>query len=134
MANETKTIRQTAFIPGAKPVQVYDCMVNAKKHAEFTGSDATSENKVGGKMTAWGGYISGTWLDLDRSKRIVQEWETSEWPEGYAPSRLEFTFTEKDGGTEIVMEQSEVPASQAESYRQGWIDYYWTPLQEYFSK
>ena len=26
-----------------------------------------------------------------------------------------------------------VPAEQADSYRQGWIDYYWTPLRAYFT-
>ena len=57
----------------------------------------------------------------------------AEWPEGYPPSRLEFRFEAKDDGTEVTMIHSEVPASQAEAYRQGWVDYYWTPLKEYFS-
>jgi hypothetical protein len=31
------------------------------------------------------------------------------------------------------MVHSQVPASQADQYRQGWVDYYWTPLKAYFS-
>lgn len=105
---ETTTITQTVIIP-AKPVQVYDAFVNSKKHEAFTGAKATG------------------------ARRIVQQWQTSEWPEGYRASKLEFTFEEADGGTKVTMVHSDVPSSQAEAYRQGWFDYYWTPLQEYFS-
>ena len=35
---------------------------------------------------------------------------------------------------EITMHHSDVPAEQAEEYRQGWIDNYWKPLKEYFEK
>jgi activator of HSP90 ATPase len=127
------TIKQTVFI-AAKPGEVYDALIDAKKHAEFTGAKATSQPKVGGKFTAWDGYISGRHLLLERDKRIVQEWKTTEWPEGYPPSKLEFTLKEKYGGTELAMLQTDVPAEQAASYEQGWKDFYWHPLNEYFKK
>ena len=38
------------------------------------------------------------------------------------------------GGTEVRMVHSNVPAEQADSYRQGWVDFYWNPLKAYFSK
>ena len=38
------------------------------------------------------------------------------------------------GGTELRMVHSNVPAEQADSYRQGWIDHYWTPLKAYFAQ
>jgi activator of HSP90 ATPase len=47
---------------------------------------------------------------------------------------LEFTFKEKKGGTEVTMVQSRVPADQAEPYRQGWTNFYWKPMKEYFEK
>jgi len=71
---------------------------------------------------------------LEKGKRIVQEWKTTEWPAGYPPSIVEFLFKEKKGGTELTMVHSKVPAEQAESYRQGWIDFYWEPLKKYFRK
>jgi activator of HSP90 ATPase len=133
MSLETTTIEQTVFLP-AKPVQVYDALINARKHSEFTGAAAACDPVVGGRFTAWDGYISGTNLELERARLIVQEWKTSEWPDGYPPSRLEFRFAAKDDGTEVTMVQSDVPALQAENYRQGWFDYYWKPLEEYFAK
>ncbi len=128
---KTKTIEQSTLIP-ARPEEVYDAMLIGKIHAEFTRSKATSTPKVGGKFTAYDGYIWGKHLELVKGRKIVQEWQTTEWPANAAPSIVEFNFEEKEGGTELTMIHSRVPEEQAESYRQGWIDYYWEPLEEYF--
>lgn len=130
---KTTAITQKIIIP-ALPEEVYDAFMDAKKHSAFTGAKATIDPRVGGEFTAWDGYIWGRNLELEKPKRIVQEWITSEWPEGYPPSKLELTFTKAEGGTEIVMHHSNVPAEQAEDYRQGWIDNYWEPLKNYFTK
>ena len=127
---ETTTIKQVVFIP-AKPVQVYEAFVDEKKHADFTGAKATCDPKVGGDFTAWDGYIFGKNMVLEKGKKLVQEWMTTEWPD-YPPSVVEFSFTEKDNGTEVTMVHSKVPSEQSESYRQGWIDFYWEPLKQYF--
>lgn len=132
MAARLKTITQTVFLP-ATPGQVYDAFVNPRVHAAFTGAPATGVARVGAAFTAWDGYISGVYLELDKNRRIVQEWSTTEWPEGATPSRVEFSLTAVDSGTQVRMVHSRVPADQADAYRQGWIDYYWSPLQAYFN-
>jgi activator of HSP90 ATPase len=133
MKLKTTTITQKVIIP-ALPEEVYDAFTNAKKHSEFTGSKATGKPTVGGKFTAWDGYISGKNLELEKGKRIVQEWVTTEWPQGYPPSRLELTFREVGGKTELTMVHSDVPAEQENDLKQGWIDFYWEPLKDYFKK
>jgi activator of HSP90 ATPase len=127
------TIKQREFI-AAKPVEIYDAFLNDQKHSAFTGAKATCDRRVGGKFTAWDGYISGKNVKLENGRRIIQEWKTSEWPQGYPPSIIEFTFKERGGGTEVKMVQSHVPATQADSYKRGWKDYYWAPLKKYFGK
>ncbi len=128
----TTTIQQTDFIAGAKPYEVYDALVDARKHAEFTGAKATGQAKVGAKFTAWDGYITGKHLVLEPGRRLVQEWTTNEWPAGASPSRLEWTFVAKGDGTQVTLVHTDVPAEQAETYRTGWIDYYWDPLKQFF--
>jgi len=130
---KVKTINQRVIIP-ATPSEVYDAFIDAEKHSAFTGSKATCDPRVGGKFTAWDGYISGKNLKLEKGMRIVQEWVTTEWPEKYPPSRLELIFKKVEKGTEILMIHSEVPAEQADEIAQGWIDFYWEPLKEYFKK
>ncbi len=129
----TRTIKQTRFIP-AKPIDVYDAFLDAKRHSEFTGSKAKCEPRVGGKFTAWDGYISGKNLELERGKRIVQQWKTTEWPRNYAPSIVEFKFKKEGHGTRLTMVHSNVPAEQVDSYEQGWVDAYWEPLKAYFER
>jgi len=130
---EVTTIRQKIVVQ-ASPDDVYEAFIDAKKHSAFTGSKATCDPNVGGKFTAWDGYISGKNLELEKGKRIVQEWMTTEWPPDYPPSRLELTFKKIKEGTEILMVHSNVPAEQADGYKQGWTDFYWKPLKEYFKK
>jgi len=131
MASRVRTITQKVVIP-TTPDRLYDAFINPRIHAAFTGSPATGSARVGGTFTAWDGYISGVNRELVKGRRIVQDWQTTEWPEGAKPSRVEFSFASVKGGTEIRMVHSMVPAEQADAYRQGWIDYYWDPLQAYF--
>src|SRR5208337_1923164 len=133
MKKEVTTIKQSVIIP-ASPKEVYDAYVDPKKHSEFTGSKATGKPVVGGKFTAWDGYISGKFLELEDGKRVVQEWISTDFPEGYGPSRLELCFNKVPQGTELVMVQSGVPEEIADDAAEGWVEWYWDPLKEYFSK
>jgi activator of HSP90 ATPase len=133
MPPSIKTIKQKALIP-ASPREVYDALVTARTHAAVTGAPATGRARVGGRFTAYDGYIMGVHRELVAGKRIVQEWTTTEWPEGAAASRLEITLKPAKGKTSLQMVHSNVPASQAAGYRQGWIDYYWKPLKAYFAR
>lgn len=133
MKPKVATIKQEVVLP-ASPDELFEAFVDAGKHSAFTGSKATGQAKVGAKFTAWDGYISGKNLELEKGKRIVQEWKTTDWPEDQAPSRLELTFKKVREGTQILMIHSIVPADQADDIRQGWIDFYWNPLKQYFKK
>lgn len=133
MSMKATTIKQKTLIP-ATPDEVYDAFMEAKKHSAFTGSKATSDPKVGGEFTAWDGYISGRNLELVKGKKIVQEWSTTDWPDKFPPSRLELTFKEAKGGTEISMIHSNVPAEQADDLAEGWNEFYWKPMKEYSTK
>jgi activator of HSP90 ATPase len=133
MSTKVTTIRQKTLI-AATPDEVYEVFTNSRKHSAFTGSKATCSPKVGGKFTAWDGDIAGRNLELEKGKKIVQEWSTTEWPDGYSPSRLELTLKKVKGGTEIWMIHSNVPAEQADDLAEGWTEFYWRPLKEYFAK
>ena len=132
-SRKTVTISQTVYIP-AKPVEVYDMFLNPRKHAQFTGAKATIQRRIGGKFTAWDGYISGTIIEMVPRKKIVQEWQTTEWPSGMEPSILELQFNHEGDGTTITLTQSKVPSAQAKGYEKGWNDFYWEPLKKYFNR
>lgn len=132
MKKQVTTVKQTVVIP-ASPKEVYEAYVDPKKHSKFTASKATGKAVVGGKFTAWDGYIFGKYLECEEGKRVVQEWNTTDWLDGYGPSKLELTFREVSKGTEITMVHSDVPKEQADEITEGWIEFYWDPLKKYFS-
>jgi len=133
MKLEVTTLKQKVVIP-ASPSVVYEAFVDPKKHAEFTGSKATGKARVGAKFTAWDGYIFGKFLAFEPAKCLAQEWQTTEWPEGYPPSIFELTFKEVPGGTEVTMVHSNIPREQEKELADGWIEFYWDPLKKHFKK
>ena len=125
---ETKIIRQLVTFK-ASPHDVYEMLMDSKKHAAFTGDDAEIDRKVGGRFSVWGGYIDGTNLELVPDRKIVQSWRGSDWPEGHY-SQVVFDLKEKDGVTTLNFEQTGVPEEFYEDIAQGWHDYYWQPMQD----
>lgn len=133
MAIKTRTIVQKVMIP-APPGEVYEAFMDPQKHSDFTHTETTGSQEVGGEVSAGDGYISARNIELKRGEKIVQEWTTSQWPKGYPPSILQLDLKEVDGGTELTMTHSKVPDGQADDYTEGWKEYYWEPMAEYFQK
>ena len=128
---KTDSIRVSAVIP-ADPKAIYEAWMSSKGHGAMTGSGATVTARVGGKFTAGDGYISGTTLELEPGARIVQSWRTTEFAEEDPDSRLEVLLEKASGGTRVTLVHTNIPRGQGAEYRQGWIDFYFTPMKEYF--
>ncbi|MEW6085228.1 MAG: SRPBCC domain-containing protein [Chloroflexota bacterium] len=123
----------TAII-SAKPSEVYEAWLSTEGHSAMTGSPAQIDGKVGGKFSAWDGYIFGSMLDLSPNERILQAWRTTEFPEDAPDSRVEIILEKAAGGTKITLAHSNMPPDQMKDYRQGWEDFYFNPMREYFGK
>lgn len=118
----------------AQPAQIYKAWLSTKGHSEMTGSPAKVNGRVGGKFTAWDGYIFGTTIELKSNERILQAWRTTEFPEDAPDSRLEISFEESGGGTRVTLTHTNMPKDQIANYRQGWEDFYFQPMSEYFER
>ncbi len=116
----------------AGPGEIYQAWLTSEGHTSMTGSPAQVDGKVGGKFSAWDGYITGSTLELTPDQRIVQAWRTSEFPDNAPDSRLEILLEEKDGNTIVTLFHSGLPPEQADSYRHGWEDFYFKPMKKYF--
>lgn len=114
--------------------EIYNAWLSSDGHSALTGSTASVDGSVGGKFTAWDGYIFGSTLELTPDRRIVQAWRTSEFPDDVPDSHLEVLLEEVEGGTRVTLKHTNMPEDQTDSYRQGWEDFYFKPMREYFSK
>ena len=93
------TIRQTVTLAAA-PRTVYSALMDSRQHARLTNAPARISSKVSGSIMAYGGYITGTNLELLPYKKIVQAWHMQDWPAGHL-SRCTFRLERVRGGTRL---------------------------------
>jgi activator of HSP90 ATPase len=114
--------------------KIYKAWLSSDGHSAMTGSPAKVTKRVGGKFTAWDGYIYGKTLELEHPHRILQAWQTSEFPEDAPDSVVEILLKETKNGTKLTLKHTNMPDEQVDSYRQGWEDFYFKPMKEYFKR
>jgi activator of HSP90 ATPase len=127
-----KTIRQTVKLP-VSAAEVYEALMDSRKHARLTGSSARISRKILGAFSTFGGYASGINLDLVPHRKITQSWRASDWEPG-AYSTVTFLL-EPAGKKACVLKfvHHDVPREHAASIADGWRQYYWEALTTFFS-
>ena len=129
---DTTTIRQSVSF-NASPQDVYEMIMDSKKHESLSGEKASISREVGGAFTAWGDHISGINLVLQPARKIVQAWRARDWWADHY-SIVTFDLHEVDGGTELRFTQIGVPPHRFDGHSRGWIETYWQPMEELFDK
>ncbi len=126
---KTKTIKQTVTLATA-PAEVYDLLINSKKHSALTGGPVSMSKKVNGTFEVFNGYCHGYNIELVENKKIVQAWHFAEdgWPDDHF-SICTFLFTKVPGGTKLSFTQLDIPEHKAESLKDGWKQFYWKPMK-----
>jgi uncharacterized protein YndB with AHSA1/START domain len=129
-----KTEFTVSTILPATPEKVFEAWLSSGGHSAMTGSPATVEPRVGGKFSAWDGYITGKTLEMKPNSRIVQAWRTSEFSDENPDSRLEILLEPTKRGTKLTLIHSDIQDGRAESYESGWDENYFQPMKEFFRK
>jgi activator of HSP90 ATPase len=124
-------LKMSVTIP-AKPEEIYESWLDSQKHSDMTGSEAKVNPKINGKFTAWDGYIEGKTIELETGRRIVQKWRTTDFPDDSPDSTVEIILEKVEKGTKIVLIHTEIPEGQKNAYKQGWKDFYFEPMKDYF--
>lgn len=125
---KTKTVRQTAFF-NATPHEVYEMLMDSKRHSEFSEAKARISRNVGGRFTAYDGWIEGTNTKLAKDKMIIQRWRGADWPPGHF-SVATFKLVKKGNGTELKFSQSGVPIDKFKDISEGWKEFYWRRMKK----
>lgn len=128
----SQPIRQVVTFP-VSPHEVYEALMDSRKHAAFTHASAKISRRMGGTFTAYDGYISGKNLELIPDQLIRQSWRAVDWEEGVF-STVSFEFSAIPEGTRLDFTHTDVPDGTEAEFTQGWIDNYWDPMQILFTK
>ena len=79
---DTSTIRMVEKFQ-CKAAEFYDAMTRIEMVTAFTRSRAKLDPVKGGKFELFQGNISGTFVELDPNRKIVQRWRYKQWPSGH---------------------------------------------------
>ncbi len=134
MAIKTSSFRQQVAL-NTTPQVIYTILIDSTAHTKLTGAKAKISAKAGGAFTVYDGYAFGKNIDLLPGKRIVQTWRAKEdkWPTDHDSIIVFELKALGKGRTKLVFEHREVPAAMANDLKQGWTDFYWTPLRMMFN-
>jgi activator of HSP90 ATPase len=121
----------TDIIPASSST-IYDAWLDTRGHTAMTGGKAKMSNRLGEKVSAWNGYISGKNLVLEPGKRIVQTWRTTNFTDQDPDSKIAVTLTPVEGGTQVTLYHSDVPDGQTSYEKGGWQSHYFEPMKKYF--
>lgn len=122
----------TAEMPTG-PQAVFDAWMDSRAHTAMTGGRAEIDPVVGGRFTAWNGYIAGTTLVLEPPVRIVQAWRTTAFADDEPDSEVELVLAPVASGTSLTLRHRKVPEGHPGYEENGWQEHYFAPMQRYFA-
>ena len=128
---DTRVITHEVFV-NAPVHDVFEALVDSRRHAEMTGEAAHIDRKPGGAFTTFGGRVSGKTIELVTDRTIVQDWRGADWAPGYH-SRVAISLqpVNEGRGTQLSLAHAGVPAEHVEEISGGWRTHYWSKLPEY---
>jgi len=123
--NVTTLTDSTEFRTSAD--QLYQTFTDPGRIAAFTRSTPLvfEGAKIDGKFELFGGNVSGSYIELEEPKRIVQKWRLAQWPQGhFSTLKIRFEQNDVDHVTVMRVDWEGVPAGQEEVTKRNWGEYY----------
>ncbi|MEP7263525.1 MAG: SRPBCC domain-containing protein [Bacteroidota bacterium] len=122
------------YVIYASPEKVFEALTDTGIIAAWGGGIGVVENKPGGKFELFDGWASGEVLVYKPGKELSYTWRPSEWDKKTPSSTASFLFKTHAAGTEIILNHTQFPSVQeATKHKDGWIDFVFEPLNEYFT-
>ena len=114
----------------------FDAWLSEKEHSNMVSDHpkCSFDVKEGGKWRV--DSLEGDFIEIDRQDfRIVMNWRyTDGWDDNeFSKLTVEFVPASKDTCT-IKLNHTNVPDELGEEVKEGWDDYYFEGMKEYFSK
>ncbi len=118
------------FLLNAQPEEVYAALTFAPTITLWTGEEAIMEPIPGTEFSLWNGNISGTNIEFEPGKKIVQHWDFGEQEE---PSVVTMFIHEHKKGTSVELRHTAIPDDAYDDIVEGWNEVYFKSLEEFYS-
>lgn len=120
-----KALKQRYLI-NASLEKVWQALVTPEIIEKWGAGPAKMSENENSEFSLWGGDIHGKNIKVLSMKKLVQGWYGGDWKE---PSTVTFQLSYKNGKTEVVLTHTNIPDEEFKDIKQGWVDYYMTPLK-----
>ncbi len=125
---------KTSFIIYSTPEKVFEALTDSGIIAAWSGELGVVESKPGGKFELFDGWVKGEVITYKPGKELSYTWKASEWSKNTHASIVKYIFKEHPAGAEVLLEHSQLPsAEEADKHYDGWIDFVFEPLNDYFT-
>jgi len=119
------------FRINAELSDVYAALTNPVTIELWSGYPAVMSEEPGSEFSLWEGGIEGRNISFEKNRKIVQEWYF-----GDQSVKSVVTITLKQAGsssTDVNLEHVNIPDEVYENIVQGWDDYYFGAIQNFFN-
>lgn len=114
----------------ASSEEVFEALTNADIIQLWSGDEAKMDATVGGSFTLWSGQMFGKNIEIEKNKKLVQEWCYEQWKE---PSKVTIQIKAKQKKlSTVTLIHEDVPEKSFTSISEGWDMYYFGAMQEMF--
>jgi hypothetical protein len=122
----------TAQFNGVAPERLYGVYVDAGEHARATGQPAAIDAREGGAFSAYGGYLTGTFIRLVPGLLVVQFWRSEHFKDSDPDAILSIAFRINEyERTEAELLLTNVPDGMTRHDNSSWNQFYWEPFRDY---
>jgi activator of HSP90 ATPase len=111
--------------------KVWQALVDSKMIDSWGGGPAKISDKAGSSFSLWGGDIHGKNLEVEKNKKLVQEWFSGGWK---TPSKVSFMLKEEKEGTRLDLLHENVPDAEEKDIAEGWDVYYLGEIKKLLEK
>ena len=95
----------------------------------WSGYPAKMSTEAGTEFELWDGDISGINIAFEDKKQIVQQWYFGDQPE---KSIVTIKLFQQKKIVEVLLEHTNIPEEDYDDICQGWNDYYFGAIKEFF--
>jgi len=118
------------FRINAELSDVYAALTNPVTIEIWSGYPAVMSEEPGSEFSLWEGDIEGRNISFEKNRKIVQEWYFGDQS---VKSVVTITLKPAGSSTDVYLEHVNIPDEVFENIVQGWDDYYFGAIQDFFN-
>ena len=133
MSSKTFSIK-LKYIIYAPPEKVFEALTKSSIINKWSDGNGKVSDKIDGDVEMFDGWVKGKVVQYKPGRKLSYTWKPSEWDKKVPPSLVSYTFSDHQAGTEVTLEHVGFPnEKEAEKHKDGWIDFVFEPLNDYFT-